>query len=233
MLSSSELLRADEPALASRGNGEQPPFGLGSGASGRETSSHAFLSLGRGFETFGSVPSDLGEPSVSLNASKPKKPQKNPNKNLKSCIGYYGGRIDVVMPLLVLLHHGQIFLWDEEEEAAAARALYAWGVLVVFFFSPKETPLQGDAYVSLSAFLHRRREWVRTCRLLDEQRLRFHQQVSCGSWRGIGGRASMGSLKLRAEMLEIISCFSNEQIFVRSFGRLPLSSAYMGWDTRV
>lgn len=38
----------------------------------------------------------------------------------------------------------------------------------------------------------------------------------------------MGSLKLRAEMLEIISCFSDEQIFVRSFGRLPLSSAYMG-----
>lgn len=138
------------------------------------------------------------------------------------------------MPLLVLLHHGQIFLWDDEEEAAAARALYAWGILVVFFFfSPKETPLQGDAYVSLSAFLHQRQEWVRTCRLLDEQRLRFHQQVSCGSWRGIGGRASMGSLKLRAEMLEIISCFSDEQIFVRSFGRLPLSSAYMGWDTWV
>lgn len=122
MLSSSELLRADEPALASNGNGEQPPFRLGSGASGRETSSHAFLSLGCGFETFGSVPSDLGEPSVSLNASKQKKTKK---KNLKSCIGYYGGRIDVVMPLLVLLHHGQIFLWDEEEEAAAARALYA------------------------------------------------------------------------------------------------------------
>lgn len=126
MLSSSELLRADEPALASRGSREQPPFGLGSGASGWEPSSHAFLSLGRVFETFGSVPSDLGEPSASPNASKQKKQKTNKtNKNLKSCIGYYGGRIDVVMPLLVLLHHGQIFLWDDEEEAAAARALYA------------------------------------------------------------------------------------------------------------